>query len=122
MTARIPAGLDGILRTASTAGRATLESLVSRPGVGLAVWDTDLHCVWVNAALGRQDGIPAPRRQGRRPSQALRGDADALETVMQQVLADGAPVIGREYRVPAVRDGRPERRRPGPAASPFPVR
>ncbi|WP_051844407.1 SpoIIE family protein phosphatase [Streptomyces sp. NRRL S-813] len=109
MTARIPAGLDGILRTASTAGRATLESLVSRPGVGLAVWDTDLHCVWVNAELGRQDGIPAPRRQGRRPSQALRGDADALETVMQQVLADGAPVIGREYRVPAVRGGRPER-------------
>ncbi|MEU6599704.1 SpoIIE family protein phosphatase [Streptomyces flaveolus] len=109
MTARIPAGLDGILRTASTAGRATLESLVSRPRVGLAVWDTDLRCVWVNGTLGRQDGIPAPRRQGRRPSRALRGDADALETVMERVLADGAPVIGREYRVPAARGGRPER-------------
>nr|WP_063782381.1 SpoIIE family protein phosphatase [Streptomyces antibioticus] len=108
MTARIPAGLDGILRTASTAGRATLESLVSRPRVGLAVWDTDLRCVWVNGTLGRQDGIPAPRRQGRRPSRALRGDADALETVMERVLADGAPVIGREYRVPAA-GGRPER-------------
>ncbi|POX63026.1 hypothetical protein C3492_12660 [Streptomyces sp. Ru62] len=109
MTARIPAGLDGILRTASTAGRATLESLVTRPRVGLAVWDTGLRCVWVNATLGRQDGVPAPRRQGRPASRALRGDADALEAVMRQVLADGAPVIGREYRVPAARDGRPDR-------------
>ncbi|ALV53657.1 SpoIIE family protein phosphatase [Streptomyces althioticus] len=83
------------------AGRA-LRSLLTHAGLGLAVWDTDLRCVWANDVLTRYDGIPRERRLGLPPRAALAGDADALEETLREVLRTGACAIGRPYRVPVV--------------------
>ncbi|MEU2320530.1 MULTISPECIES: SpoIIE family protein phosphatase [Streptomyces] len=79
-----------------------LRSLLTHAGLGLAVWDTDLRCVWANDVLTRYDGIPRERRLGLPPRAALAGDADALEETLREVLHTGACAIGRPYRVPVV--------------------
>ncbi|WP_330177484.1 SpoIIE family protein phosphatase [Streptomyces sp. NBC_01498] len=79
---------------------AALHGLVNGSGLGLAVWDTGLRCVWANEALTGYDGIPVAARLGRPPREALAGDADDTETTVRRVLATGAPVTGREFRVP----------------------
>ncbi|MGW1543467.1 SpoIIE family protein phosphatase [Streptomyces sp. NPDC002309] len=84
---------------------AALRALLTASVVGLAVWDTDLRCVWVNDALEGIDGIARDRRLGRRPREALSGDAAELDTVAARVLETGVCVTGREYR-PATLAGR----------------
>ncbi|MFD6188650.1 SpoIIE family protein phosphatase [Streptomyces sp. NPDC060275] len=79
---------------------AALHALLTDSVVGLAVWDTDLRCVWVNDALERYDGIARDRRLGRRPRESLTGDTDELEALVRRVLTTGRCVTGREYRVP----------------------
>ncbi|MGW8795361.1 SpoIIE family protein phosphatase [Streptomyces althioticus] len=91
-----PADMPG-----GTAGPA-LRSLLTHAGLGLAVWDTELRCVWANDVLTRYDGIPRERRLGLPPRAALAGDADALEETLREVLDTGACVIGHPYRVPVV--------------------
>ncbi|MGW1883896.1 SpoIIE family protein phosphatase [Streptomyces sp. NPDC001970] len=98
----VPKDLAGILQSAVGVTGAALGSLLTRSALGLAVWDADLRCTWVNDTLEHYDGIPGHQRLGRRPGAALPGDAGALERVMRQVLATGTAVVGREYRVPAV--------------------
>ncbi|MFG2678156.1 SpoIIE family protein phosphatase [Streptomyces sp. NPDC048392] len=78
-----------------------LRALLTDSVVGLAVWDTDLRCVWANDALERYDGIPREQRLGRRPRDSLAGDADRLETLVRWVLESGHCVTDRDYRVPA---------------------
>ncbi|WP_159323664.1 SpoIIE family protein phosphatase [Streptomyces tendae] len=77
-----------------------LRALLTDSVVGLAVWNTDLRCVWVNDTLERYDGIARERRLGRRPRDSLTGDADELEVLVRRVLTTGRCVTGREYRVP----------------------
>lgn len=84
---------------------ATLRGLLSRSALGLAVWDTDLRCVWSNEALTGYDGISSADRLGRAPREVLAGDAAGTEGVVRRVLATGASATGLEYRVPAP-DGR----------------
>ncbi|MFI9417340.1 SpoIIE family protein phosphatase [Streptomyces werraensis] len=83
-----------------------LRSLLTQAGLGLAVWDTELRCVWANDVLTRYDGIPRERRLGLPPRASLAGDADALEETLREVLGTGACVIGRPYRVPVVQGDR----------------
>ncbi|WP_399894746.1 SpoIIE family protein phosphatase [Streptomyces sp. BBFR51] len=87
------------MESAQEAGPA-LHALLTDSVVGLAVWDTDLRCIWVNDALERYDGITREQRLGRRPRESLTGDTDELEALVRRVLTTGRCVTGREYRVP----------------------
>ncbi|MDX2650426.1 SpoIIE family protein phosphatase [Streptomyces sp. PA03-1a] len=87
------------------ADRAVLESLPgtlnlpSRLPVGVVIRDTELRCTWVNDTQGLKDGIPMPRRLGRRLPEAAPGtEAAQLEALMRQVLHSGVPALNVEYR------------------------
>ncbi|UUN31558.1 SpoIIE family protein phosphatase [Streptomyces sp. FIT100] len=95
--------MAGILRRAGDGAGTALGSLLTRSALGIAIWDTDLRCIWVNDSLETYDGIPREQRLGRRPGTALPGDAGTLESAMREVLATGASDFGREYRVPIMK-------------------
>ncbi|WP_245608144.1 SpoIIE family protein phosphatase [Streptomyces hokutonensis] len=79
-------------------GPAVLARLPERSSVGMAVVDTELRCVWSNAALERFGGGTAAERLGRRLGQIHPGlDAAVLEAQMRRVLRNGAPVVGLEH-------------------------
>ncbi len=42
-----------------------LRSLLTHAGLGLAVWGTELRCVWADDVLTRYDGVPPPPRERR---------------------------------------------------------
>ncbi|MGW3247449.1 SpoIIE family protein phosphatase, partial [Streptomyces sp. NPDC001070] len=74
------------------------ESLLTRAPIGIVVRDRQLRCTWVNDTMESHDGIPRDRRLGRRISEARPGvKAEALETVMRQVLQSGTTRV-HEYR------------------------
>ncbi|MEV6563524.1 SpoIIE family protein phosphatase [Streptomyces kronopolitis] len=78
--------------------------LVAQSPIGLAVLDTALRYVAVNPALERINGMPAHAHLGRRVRQALPFlGAEAVETVMREVLATGVPQVDRSVvgRTPA---------------------
>ncbi|WP_371273058.1 SpoIIE family protein phosphatase [Streptomyces sp. MUSC 14] len=78
--------------------RGVLEQMVTDSPVGIAIVDTDLRCVWSNAALEQFGGGPPPERLGRRLAQIQPGlDAASIETQMRYVLATGRPVVGYEH-------------------------
>lgn len=96
-------GVDAVGALADDLGgeaAAALRALLTRSAMGIAVWDADLRCIWANDALERVDGITRARRLGRRPREALGGDAEELDTVAAQVLETGVCATGREYRPP----------------------
>ncbi|MFC5800147.1 SpoIIE family protein phosphatase [Streptomyces formicae] len=73
-------------------------SLLTRSPIGISVRDPQLRGVWANDAMESHDGIPRDRRLGHRLTDALPGvKAEALEAVMQQVLASGTTKV-HEYR------------------------
>ncbi|MFD3452252.1 SpoIIE family protein phosphatase [Streptomyces sp. NPDC058691] len=75
-----------------------LERIVGQTPIGLAVVDTELRCVWSNAALERFGGGPAQERIGRRLAEIQPGlNATVLEAQMRQVLETGVPVIDYEH-------------------------
>jgi PAS domain S-box-containing protein len=77
--------------------RAVLEQMVAGSPVGLAIVDTNLRCVWSNAALEQFGGGAASERLGRRMAEIQPGlDAEAIEAQMRQVLETGRPVFGYE--------------------------
>ncbi|MEU6811609.1 SpoIIE family protein phosphatase [Streptomyces sp. NPDC046831] len=68
--------------------------IVSQSPIGLAVLDTRLRYVSVNAALERIDGVPAAEHVGRTVREVLpHWDTDALETRARRVLETGEPLI-----------------------------
>ncbi|WP_329382869.1 PAS domain-containing protein [Streptomyces sp. NBC_01351] len=84
--------------------RALSTRLISQSPIGLAVIDTDLRYVTVNPALERINGLPAAEHVGRNIREALPFlDAEAIESAMREVLADGIPILDREStgRTPA---------------------
>jgi PAS domain-containing protein len=83
----------------------TLRDLVDAVPVGLALLDTELQFVVVNAELARIDGHPAAEHAGRHPGEfGPVLDADALA----HVLHTGASVLGRVVVLPGTgSDGRP---------------
>jgi len=78
--------------------RTVLEQMVTGSPVGIAIVDTDLRCVWSNAALERFGGGSAAERLGRRLGEIQPGiDFAGIETQMRQVLETGRPVVGYEH-------------------------
>ena len=78
--------------------RATLEQMVTRSPVGIAIVDTDLRYVWSNAALAQYGGGPPTNRLGLRLADVQPGlDAESIEAQMRQVLATGEPIVGYEH-------------------------
>ncbi|MFD3562889.1 SpoIIE family protein phosphatase [Streptomyces sp. NPDC058686] len=85
------------------AEQAMLQGLVTRSSVGLAIYNTDLRVVWINAELKREMG--ATNYIGLSPDEMLL-DAEVLsgqypptlEQLMRQVLDTGEPVIDLHYR------------------------
>ncbi len=78
--------------------------MIAQAPIGLAVLDTDLRYVSVNAALEELNGIPADKHIGRTVRELLPGvDADALEAAMQEVLRTGRPLVNQRIvgRTPA---------------------
>ncbi|MCP9213505.1 SpoIIE family protein phosphatase [Streptomyces sp. NEAU-Y11] len=63
--------------------------------VAVTVYDTDLRCVWQNAAMRRLTGVPDRYRIGRGPVAAISGpDAALWEERMRQVLETGCAAEG----------------------------
>ncbi|GHH84728.1 membrane protein [Streptomyces sulfonofaciens] len=88
-----------VSEAAATDGSSLLRTLMERSPVALAVWDTDLNCIWVNATAAEVGGMPS-RRVGRplNEAAALGFDLSAIAPVMKRVLRDGKPVIDLEVR------------------------
>ncbi|MCX4647611.1 SpoIIE family protein phosphatase [Streptomyces sp. NBC_01446] len=84
------------------------ESLLAHAPIGIAVYDPQLRCTWVNDAKERQDGVPRGRRFGRGLKDWLPAvEAEALEVVMLQVLESGSTMV-HEYRAWPLSDRRRE--------------
>ncbi|MFJ7071296.1 SpoIIE family protein phosphatase [Streptomyces sp. NPDC098781] len=78
--------------------RDTLEQMVARSPVGIAIVDTELRYVWSNAALARYGGGPPPHRLGLRLADIQPGlDSESIETQMRQVLETGVAIVGYEH-------------------------
>ncbi|MFI8091045.1 sodium/proline symporter PutP [Streptomyces sp. NPDC086080] len=74
-----------------------LTSFLAHAPVGLAVVDTDLRYVWVNAPLDRV--VPLGDRLGRRVGEVLpAAEAALFEEKMRSVLDTGLPVMDCEFR------------------------
>ncbi|MDX3853810.1 SpoIIE family protein phosphatase [Streptomyces sp. AK02-01A] len=112
----------------SSTNEAVLKSLLDHSPIGMAVWDADLRCIWLNSTDERRVGPLRHQRLGLRVAESLPGfDTDSVEASMLQVLKDGKPVIDHEYRW-AAEDGKDERvfsssffRLDGPGGSPLGV-
>jgi PAS domain S-box-containing protein len=78
--------------------RAVLEQMVAGSPIGIAIVDTDLRCVWSNAALERYGGGSPRQRLGRRMAEIQPGiDTAGIEAQMRRVLRTGEPVVGYEH-------------------------
>lgn len=78
--------------------RATLEQLVERSPIGIAIVDRDLRFVWSNEALARFGGGSPQQRLGLRLADVQPGlDAGPVEARMRHVLATGESVTGYEH-------------------------
>ncbi|GHD80392.1 hypothetical protein GCM10010317_102310 [Streptomyces mirabilis] len=77
---------------------AVRESLLARAPIGIAVYDPQLRCTWVSDVMERHVGVPRDRWFGHRLKDLFPGfEAEALESVMRQVLESG-PTKVHEYR------------------------
>ncbi|MFG3661049.1 SpoIIE family protein phosphatase [Streptomyces sp. NPDC047706] len=69
--------------------------MIAQSPIGLAVLDTGLRYVSVNAALERINGVPAEEHVGRTIGEVLPMlDVAALETALRHVLETGQPLVG----------------------------
>ncbi|MET9468191.1 SpoIIE family protein phosphatase [Streptomyces sp. NPDC006544] len=86
---------------------AVWDGLFSRSPVGIAVLDTQLRFLQVNAALEAMNGLPESAHVGRRLAEILpEVNAHEMEEAMLQVLATGQPLLDRRRvgRTPAEPD------------------
>ncbi|MCF3964593.1 SpoIIE family protein phosphatase [Streptomyces fuscigenes] len=78
---------------------AVMRTLLDHAPVALALWDTDLNCIWLNTTAEHEAGAFRNRDIGRPVHEALRGfDTITAESVMRRVLRSGEPVIDHEFR------------------------
>ncbi|MBT2467014.1 SpoIIE family protein phosphatase [Streptomyces sp. ISL-66] len=86
---------------------AVWDGLFSRSPVGIAVLDTQLRFLQVNAALEAMNGLPESAHIGRRLAEILpEVNAHEMEEAMVEVLATGQPLLDRRRvgRTPAEPD------------------
>ncbi|MCQ4040855.1 SpoIIE family protein phosphatase [Streptantibioticus rubrisoli] len=78
---------------------AILDGFFNQSPIGLAVYDTDLRFIRINAALARMNGLTPEQHLDGRLSEVLPGlNAKEIEEVMQRVLTTGEPVVdARSY-------------------------
>ncbi|MFD7056523.1 SpoIIE family protein phosphatase [Streptomyces mirabilis] len=87
----------GTLSSGASNG-AVRESLLARAPIGIAVYDPQLRCTWVSDVMERHVGVPRDRWFGHRLKDLFPGfEAEALESVMRQVLESGLTKV-HEYR------------------------
>jgi DNA-binding CsgD family transcriptional regulator len=71
-----------------------LTGVLSRAGMGVAVYDARLECIYVNPALSRMNCIPSRRlRLRREPSGRLGNYTDQLEAALQFVRTTRKPLF-----------------------------
>lgn len=90
----VPADEDLSGRTGSL-----LEALINSFPVAMAIWDSDMRCVWLNDEAKRlEPGFPH-YRIGHSLADPIPGtDVTTLLAAMRKVLADGEALIDRESR------------------------
>jgi serine phosphatase RsbU (regulator of sigma subunit)/PAS domain-containing protein len=77
---------------------AVMRTLLDHAPIALAIWDTDLRCVWLNTTAEHETDALRNRAIGLPMRDALRGfDTVTIASVMRRVLADGKPVIDHEF-------------------------
>lgn len=75
---------------------AVWDGLFARSPVGIAILDTQLRFLQVNAALEAMNGLPESAHVGRRLAEILpQVNAREMEDAMRQVLETGRPVLDR---------------------------
>ncbi|MGR4880227.1 SpoIIE family protein phosphatase [Streptomyces sp. LARHCF249] len=75
---------------------AVWDGLFARSPVGIAILDTQLRFLQVNAALEAMNGLPESAHVGRRLAEILpEVNALEMEEAMRQVLETGSPVLDR---------------------------
>ncbi|MGW2541122.1 SpoIIE family protein phosphatase [Kitasatospora sp. NPDC001574] len=73
-------------------GQAVLDWLFTDSTVPLTVYDTDLRCVWQNAAMSHMIGMSQEERRGRRLRDVLDSpDAGRWEARLRRVVESGTP-------------------------------
>ncbi|WP_329458456.1 SpoIIE family protein phosphatase [Streptomyces sp. NBC_01497] len=78
---------------------AVMRTLLDHAPIALAVWGTDLRCVWLNTTAEHEVGAFRNRDIGLPMREALHGfDTATAENVMRRVLDGGGPVIDHEFR------------------------
>ena len=81
---------------------AVLDSFFSQSPVGMAVYDTRMRFVQLNAALAATHGISVAEHLGRRVRDVLPGEEGArIEAQIRQVLATGVPIADSRWAGPA---------------------
>ncbi|MFI5752781.1 SpoIIE family protein phosphatase [Streptomyces sp. NPDC051644] len=79
--------------------QAILDGLFTQSPIGVAVYDTQLRLVRMNAALERIQGLPPQAVLGRRITEFLPElDTAAMENRLQSVLDTGRPIMSAEHR------------------------
>ena len=73
-----------------------INRILSAPNVGFAVWDEQLHYVYVNDALAKLNGVPPAAHYGRTVREIPGEIAPTIEANVRQVLTTGEPVSNFE--------------------------
>lgn len=85
-----------------------LDGLFEQARVGLALHDTELRYIRVNAALAGINGVPAEAHVGRTPREVVPSLAASLVKRLHRVLVTGEPII--DLRISGRTPASPEQR------------
>ncbi len=75
-----------------------MEAIYNTAPIGLAVLDTDLRYVRINNYLAENNGLPAESHIGRKASEIIPHIAAAADSLLQQVIESGEPLLNQEIR------------------------
>jgi serine phosphatase RsbU (regulator of sigma subunit)/PAS domain-containing protein len=92
--------LTGAANAPAAVGAPLLHALLERSPLAIAVWDTELRCLWLNGTAAPPGSGTRKHSVGRplREAAALGFDLTAIEPLLRDVLDDGRPVIDHEVR------------------------
>ncbi|WP_322973213.1 SpoIIE family protein phosphatase, partial [Peterkaempfera griseoplana] len=83
---------------------ATRDALFEQAALGIAVLDTDLRYVGVNAMMARMNGLPPEEHIGRTTGEVLpERAADEVSAIQREVLATGEPIVDVTVAAPSAR-------------------
>jgi len=81
---------------------AVLDAVVAGAPIGIAIFDTDLRCERINAALADMNGAPPEAHVGRTLAEVLPAGPETTATVerLERVFATGQPLLNLEVAPP----------------------